>query len=88
MFCRLIAIASLAAFIGGCNTMHGAGEDIKAGGNKVKSIFSKDKSSADTPSATPAPSTPDTTTSGTDADRTRVTPDSSMSAPPTDTRTR
>ena len=29
-------ILAIAAFTGGCNTMHGAGEDIERGGEKIQ----------------------------------------------------
>jgi predicted small secreted protein len=49
---RFVAIAIAAAFIAGCNTMHGAGEDIKAGERKVEGVFSKDKKPASDTSGT------------------------------------
>jgi entericidin B len=33
---RLIGLALLAAFLGGCNTMSGVGKDIERGGEKVQ----------------------------------------------------
>ncbi len=41
MFSKLIVIAIACAAVAGCNTMHGAGQDIKAGEQKVKNAFSK-----------------------------------------------
>src|SRR5262245_60850872 len=83
---RYIAIAAAAALLAGCNTMQGAGEDIKAGARKVESAFSKDnKAATDPTSSNPTidtPSTPHATTSGTDVDRTRTVPDTSMQPPP------
>jgi entericidin B len=91
MYLRLVAIGAAAALIAGCNTMHGAGEDIKAGEQKIENAFSKNKKPAnDTSNAnsnvntatTPAPAT-----SGSDADPTRTVPDTSMSTPPSGTST-
>jgi predicted small secreted protein len=88
---RYVALAAAAMFIAGCNTMHGAGEDIKAGEQKVKNAFSKDKKPADNPSSSNSnintPTTPDPATSGTDADRARSVPDTSMSTPPSGSST-
>jgi predicted small secreted protein len=41
MYARLLAVAVAALFVAGCNTMQGAGEDIKASGQAVKRAFSK-----------------------------------------------
>ena len=86
---RYMALAAAAAFIAGCNTMHGAGEDIKAGEQKVKNAFSKDKKPTNDPTSSNSnintPNTPNPETSGTDADRARSVPDTSMSTPPSDT---
>lgn len=95
---RIAAIAAGIALIAGCNTMHGVGEDISAGGRKVEDVLKKDKSSpsgttgsdttgtssnsnANSPAAAPVePSTPSPRTAP-DAS------DTSMSSPPTNTRT-
>ena len=86
---RYVAIAAAAVFIAGCNTMHGAGEDIKAGERNVEGASSKDEEPANDPTGSNryinTPSTPNPTTSGTDADRARSVPDTSKSTPPTDT---
>jgi predicted small secreted protein len=64
MVARLVAFA-VAALIAGCNTMHGAGEDIHAGKNKVENMFSRHKDKTDQPSSTGA--APETTPPGTSA---------------------
>ena len=38
-----IALAAI-ALVAGCNTMHGIGEDVSAGGRKVEDALKKDKS--------------------------------------------
>jgi predicted small secreted protein len=50
MYAKLIAVASAAMFLTGCNTMRGAGQDIESGAQAVKRTFSKsdfDKADAD-----------------------------------------
>lgn len=54
---RFVAIASMSAFVAGCNTMQGVGEDISAGGQKVEDV--KDRSAGDSnagTTSTPGPS--------------------------------
>jgi predicted small secreted protein len=91
MYLRFVAIAAAAALIAGCNTMRGAGEDIKAGEHKIENAFSKNKKPADDTSNTNSnvntPTTPNPATSGADADSTRTVPDTSMSTPPSGTST-
>ena len=71
-----IALAAV-AFIAGCNTMHGIGEDVSAGGRKVEDTLKKDKSSPSTTTpSSPATTNPSTTPS-----------DTSMSRPPSNTTT-
>jgi predicted small secreted protein len=41
MDARLIAVALAMMFVAGCNTMRGAGEDVRAGEQAVKRTFSK-----------------------------------------------
>ena len=36
MLKRILALICLAAFLGGCNTMAGAGKDIERGGEKLQ----------------------------------------------------
>ena len=88
---KCVAIAVAVAFIAGCNTMHGVGEDISAGGRKVEDVLKNDKKPASESSSTSStvntPSTPGAATSGADADRTRTSPDTSMSTPPSGTST-
>jgi predicted small secreted protein len=36
MLIRLMALAILVGFLGGCNTMEGAGRDIEQGGQKLQ----------------------------------------------------
>ena len=43
---RFVAIVATVAFLAGCNTMHGVGEDINAGGRKVEDVLKKDKRQA------------------------------------------
>lgn len=40
IFALLLLIATLAA---GCNTMHGAGEDISTGGEKIQNAADRNK---------------------------------------------
>jgi predicted small secreted protein len=55
-----IAFAAM-ALIAGCNTMHGVGEDISAGGRKVEETMKKDKSTGATSPTTTNSSSPATT---------------------------
>jgi predicted small secreted protein len=90
MVLRLAAIGAAAALIAGCNTMHGVGEDIKAGGDKIEDAFSKKKPANDTSNTNSnvnTPATPNSATGGSDADPTRTVPDTSMSTPPSGTST-
>lgn len=41
MFAKLIVIAIACAAVTGCNTMRGAGQDIRAGERKVERVFSR-----------------------------------------------
>jgi predicted small secreted protein len=41
MYAKLLAVALVALFVTGCNTMRGAGQDIQAGGQAIKHTFSK-----------------------------------------------
>jgi entericidin B len=45
MFKSLIAVLALAGFVAGCNTMEGAGQDIKQGGQKIEDSAQKHKDS-------------------------------------------
>ena len=36
MIRRLLAVAVLAGFLSGCNTIQGAGEDLERGGEKIQ----------------------------------------------------
>ena len=45
MFKSFIAILALAGFVAGCNTMEGAGKDIKEGGQKIEDSAQKHKDS-------------------------------------------
>ena len=82
---RFVAIVATVAFIAGCNTMHGVGEDINAGGRKVDDVLKKDKPAGDSNVGTP--STPAPATSGSNADNTGRAPDTSMSTPAVGTKT-
>jgi predicted small secreted protein len=92
----VLALAAMAC-MSGCNTMHGIGEDVSAGGRKVEDVLKKDKSTdrssttpgnssstTTTPSAT-TPSSPATT--GPATDRSTTPSDSSMSRSPSSTTT-
>lgn len=49
MVSKLLIVAIACAAVTGCNTMRGAGEDIRAGGEKVERAFSRsDFDKADT----------------------------------------
>ena len=80
-----IAIAAI-AFIAGCNTMHGVGEDVSAGGRKVEDVLKKDKSTGSSSTTTTTPSSPATTGPSTDGSATPPS-DTSMSRPPSSTTT-
>jgi entericidin B len=43
MFRSLIAIALIAFFAAGCNTMAGAGKDIERGGQKIEGAAERNK---------------------------------------------
>ena len=43
MFRSLAALAVLAIFLGGCNTMSGAGKDIERGGEKLENAAERNK---------------------------------------------
>jgi entericidin B len=43
MFRTLVAVALLAVFTAGCNTMAGAGKDIERGGEKVQGAAERNK---------------------------------------------
>lgn len=40
---RIIWAVLVAAVLGGCNTMHGLGEDIERGGEKIQGSADKNK---------------------------------------------
>jgi len=83
---NFVALAAAIAFMAGCNTMHGVGEDISAGGRKVEDVLKKDKPANDSNVNTPANPDPDTT--GATADRMPTAPaDTSASTPPSGTST-
>ena len=79
---RFVAIAAMAAFVAGCNTMHGVGEDISAGGRKVEDVLKKDRPAGDSNGGTTSTSTPATSGSSTGP-----APDTSVSTPPSGTQT-
>ena len=81
-----VALAAAIAFMAGCNTMQGMGEDISAGGNKVEDVLKRDKSANDSNVNTPA--NPDSAATGSNADRMPTAPaDTSVSTPPAGTST-
>lgn len=82
---RFVAIVATVAFIAGCNTMHGVGEDIDAGGRKVEDVLKKDKPASD--SNVDTTSTPAPASSGSNTDNAGRAPDTSMSTPPSGTKT-
>jgi predicted small secreted protein len=82
---RFLAIVATVAFLAGCNTMHGVGEDIDAGGRKVEGVLKKDKPAGDSNAGTT--STPAPATSGSNGDSTGRAADTSMSTPPSGTKT-
>jgi predicted small secreted protein len=43
MLKRIVALAVLAGFLAGCNTMAGAGKDIERGGEKLQNSAEKTK---------------------------------------------
>lgn len=43
MFKNILALLLLAGFVVGCNTMEGAGKDIKRGGEKIQDSAQKHK---------------------------------------------
>ncbi len=43
MLKSLIAIFVMAGFLAGCNTMEGAGKDIKRGGEKIENAADRNK---------------------------------------------
>ena len=43
MFKSLIALLVMAGFLAGCNTMEGAGKDIKKGGQKIEDSADRNK---------------------------------------------
>jgi len=43
MYLRIIAVALAVAFMAGCNTMEGAGKDIKQGGESLENSAQKHK---------------------------------------------
>lgn len=43
MFKSLIALVVMAGFLAGCNTMEGAGKDIKRGGEKIENAADRNK---------------------------------------------
>jgi entericidin B len=45
MYLRIIAVAWAVAFMAGCNTMEGAGKDIKKGGESIEQSAEKHKNS-------------------------------------------
>lgn len=45
MYLKLIAVALAVAFMAGCNTMEGAGKDIKQGGQGLENSAQKHKDS-------------------------------------------
>ena len=83
-----IALAAIAC-VAGCNTMHGIGEDVSAGGRKVEDVLKKDKSTGDssTTTTTPSTTTPSTTTPSSPTTSGTTQSDSSMSRPPSSTTT-
>ena len=89
---RIVAIAA-AALIAGCNTMHGVGQDISAGGQKVEDVLKKkpatetNGSNANTPATSNPVTTPEPATSGAGTDRSGRAPDTSMSTQPSGTST-
>ncbi|HVY06608.1 MAG TPA: entericidin A/B family lipoprotein [Burkholderiales bacterium] len=40
---KILAVLLLAGFVAGCNTMEGAGKDIKEGGQKIQDSAEKHK---------------------------------------------
>ena len=81
---RFVTTAVALMFIAGCNTMHGVGEDVSAGGRKVEDVLKKDKSAGDSSGTT---STPAPATTGSNPDNSGRAPDTSMSTPPSGTKT-
>jgi len=45
MYLKIIAAALAVAFLAGCNTMEGAGKDIKKGGESIENSAKKQKDS-------------------------------------------
>jgi predicted small secreted protein len=45
MYLKLIAVSLALAFLAGCNTIEGAGKDIKKGGESIENSAAKNKSS-------------------------------------------
>lgn len=43
MFKSLVALLVMAGFLAGCNTMEGAGKDIKKGGQKIEDSADRNK---------------------------------------------
>jgi entericidin B len=43
MFRTFLALALIAFFAAGCNTMEGAGKDIKTGGEKIEGAAARNK---------------------------------------------
>lgn len=43
MYLKLIAVVLAVAFMAGCNTMEGAGKDIKKGGENLENSAKKNK---------------------------------------------
>jgi entericidin B len=43
MFRTLLAVALMAFFTAGCNTMQGAGKDIERGGEKIQGAAERNK---------------------------------------------
>ncbi len=43
MLNKILAVLLLAGFVAGCNTMEGAGKDIKEGGQKIQDSAEKHK---------------------------------------------
>ena len=59
MYLKLAAIVVATALVSGCNTMQGAGEDLKAGKNKLENSFSKHKrESTESTTTPPGPTSP------------------------------
>jgi len=67
---RFAIAAAAIVCMAGCNTMHGIGEDVSAGGKKVEDVLKKDKSTGSSStttgnsSTTTTPSSSSTTTNG------------------------